>query len=153
MWGRGRGGNSSALNHCVHCGLHAGWCLAVGPVPWGNCASPSPPSQKEGVALLVARTCDEVVPAHKEFLRACRQTPVPLICIIVYRCLHALRQVPGRLRLFSFFILRRMGKIKSQAPTLPRMYQIHVVFRFNPRSRCNSSSRCWYRAREHVDPA
>ena len=32
------------------------------------------------------------------------------------------------------------------------MYQIHV-FRFNPRSRCNSSSRCWYRAREHVAPA
>ena len=27
------------------------------------------------------------------------------------------------------------------------------MFRFNPRSRCNSSSRCWYRAREHVDPA
>ena len=81
---RGRSGNSSALPHCVHCGLHVGWCLAVDPVPWGNCASPSPPSQKEGVALLVARTCDEVVPAHKEFLRACRQTPVPLICIIVY---------------------------------------------------------------------
>ena len=33
------------------------------------------------------------------------------------------------------------------------MYQIHVVFRFNPRSRCNNSSRCCYRAREHVDPA
>ena len=33
------------------------------------------------------------------------------------------------------------------------MYQIHVVFRFNPRSRCNRSSRCCYRAREHVDPA
>ena len=32
------------------------------------------------------------------------------------------------------------------------MYQIHV-FRFNPRSRCNSSSRCCYRARENVDPA
>ena len=65
MGGRGRSGSSSALNHCVHCGLHAGWCLAVGPVPWGNCASPSPPSQKEGVALLVARTCNEVVPAHE----------------------------------------------------------------------------------------
>ena len=48
-------------------------------VPWGTCASPSP-SHEEGVALLVARTCNEVVPTHKEFLRA-RQTPVPLICI------------------------------------------------------------------------
>ena len=27
------------------------------------------------------------------------------------------------------------------------------MFRFNPRSRCNRSSRCCYRAREHVDPA
>ena len=26
------------------------------------------------------------------------------------------------------------------------------MFRLNPRSRCNSSSRCCYRAREHVDP-
>ena len=51
-------------------------------VPWGNCASPSP-SQKEGVALLVARTCNEVVPAHKEFLRA-RQTPVSLICMVCW---------------------------------------------------------------------
>ena len=34
--------------------------------------------------------------------------------------------------LFSFFVLRRMGKNKACAPTLPRMYQIHVVFRFNP---------------------
>ena len=54
-------------------------------VPWGTCASPSPPSQKEGVALLVARTCNEVVPAHKEFLRA-RQTPVPLICSMLGAC-------------------------------------------------------------------
>ena len=38
-------------------------------VPWGTCASPSP-SHEEGVALLVARTCNEVVPTHKEFLRA-----------------------------------------------------------------------------------
>ena len=30
--------------------------------------------------MFVARTCNEVVPAQKEFLRA-RQTPVPLICI------------------------------------------------------------------------
>ena len=51
-------------------------------VPWGNCASPSP-SHEEGVALLVARTCNEAVPAHKEFSRA-RQTPVPLICIVCW---------------------------------------------------------------------
>ena len=25
-----RSGNSSALDHCVHCGFHAGWCFAVG---------------------------------------------------------------------------------------------------------------------------
>ena len=48
----------------------------------GNCASPSP-SDEESVALLVARTCNEVVPAHKEFLRA-RQTPVPLICMVYW---------------------------------------------------------------------
>ena len=44
-------------------------------------------------------------------------------------------------------ILWRMGKNKNSA------YQIHIVFRFNPRSRRNRSSRCCYRAREHVDPA
>ena len=50
----------------------------------GETALRLPPSLKECVALLVARTtCNEGVPAHKEFLRA-RQTPVPLICIIVY---------------------------------------------------------------------
>ena len=27
-------------------------------VPWGNCASRTPPSHEEGVALLVARTCN-----------------------------------------------------------------------------------------------
>ena len=26
-----RSGNSSALNHGVHCGFHAGWCFPVGP--------------------------------------------------------------------------------------------------------------------------
>ena len=58
---------------------------------------------------------------------------------------------------FLFFLFSASGgwvKIKLELPhLLPRMYQIHVYFRFNPRSRCNSSSRCWYRAREHVDPA
>ena len=58
---------------------------------------------------------------------------------------------------FLFFLFSSSGgwvKIKLELPhLLPRMYQINVVFRFNPRSRCNSSSRCWYRPREHVDPA
>ena len=122
-------------------------------VPWGNCASPSPPSQKEGVALLVARTCKEVVPAHNEFLRA-RQTPVPLICIV---CWVLACTAPGTRYAFLFFLFPSSGrwvKIKLKLPHFHVcMYQIHVVFRFNPRSRCNSSSRCCYRAREHVDPA
>ena len=67
----------------MHRGFHAGWCFAVVHVPWGNYASPSPPSHEEGVALLLARTCNEVVPAHKEFLRT-RQTPVPLTCIVCW---------------------------------------------------------------------
>ena len=50
------------------------------------------------------------------------------------------------------FILRRMGKNKALS-SHTSTYQIHVVFRFNLRSRCNRSSRCCYRAREHVDPA
>ena len=57
-------------------------------VPWGNCASPSP--SHEGVALLVARTCNEVVPAHKKFLRA-RQTPVPLIRNLLGACMYRTR--------------------------------------------------------------
>ena len=36
-------------------------------------------------------------------------------------------------------------KVKLNLP-----YQIHIVFRCNPRSRCNNSSCCCYRAREHV---
>ena len=75
-------------------------------------------------------------------------------------CLHVPHQVvPGTFvdYAFLFFLFSAYGgwvKIKLELPhLLPRMCQIHVVFRFNPRSRCNSSSRCWYRAREHVDPA
>ena len=76
-----------------------------------------PPSLKECVALLVARTtCNVGVPAHKEFLRA-RQTPVPLICIV---CWVLACTAPGtryfcrlRVSLFSFFSLRRMGKNKA----------------------------------------
>ena len=118
-------------------------------VPWGNCASPSPPSQKEGVALLVARTCNEVVPAHKEFLCA-RQTPVPLISIV---CWVLACTAPGTRYASLFFLFSSSGgrvKIKLELP------HFHVCIRymcFNPRSRCNSSSRCCYRAREHVDPA
>ena len=124
----------------------------MGPRSWGNCASPSPPSHEEGVALLVARTCNEVVPAHKEFLRA-RQTPVPLICIV---CWVLACTAPGTRYAFLFFLFSSSGgwvKIKLKLPHFHVcIYQIHV-FRFNPRSRCNSSSCCWYRAREHVDPA
>ena len=89
----------SGASQCVH-------------VPWGNCASPSPPSQKGGVALLVARTCNEVVPAHKKFLRA-RQTPVPLICSLLGACMYRTRYQVVCFSIFSFFILRRMGKKKA----------------------------------------
>ena len=47
-----------------------------------------------------------------------------------------------------------MGKIypgKAEAPSLPRTRYMSCV-RLTRRSRCNSSSRCCYRAREHVDP-
>ena len=48
----------------------------------GETALRLPPTLKECVALLVARTtCNEGVPAHREFLRA-RQTPVLVICIL-----------------------------------------------------------------------
>ena len=126
----------------------------------GETALGLPPSLKECVALLVARTtCNEGVPAHKEFLRA-RRTPAPLICIVcwVLACTAPGTRYFCRLDYaFLFFLFSSSGgwvKIKLELPhLLPRMYQIHVVFRFNPRSRCNSSSRCWYRAREYVDPA
>ena len=67
--------------------------------------------------LLVARTtCNEGVPAHKEFLRA-RQTLVPLICVIcwVLACTAPRTRYFCRLRfsIFSFFSLRRMGKSKA----------------------------------------
>ena len=74
-------------------------------------------------------------------------------------CLHVPHQVPDTFvdYAFLFFLFSASGgwvKIKLELPhLLTRMYQTHVVFRFNPRSRCNSNSRCWYRAREHVDPA
>ena len=67
--------------------------------PRGNRALPSP-SHKEGVALIVARTCNEVVPAHKEFLRA-RQTPVPLICRV---CWVLACTAPGTRCAFLFFL-------------------------------------------------
>ena len=89
----------------------------------GNCASRSPPSQKEGVALLVARTCNEVVPTHKEFLRA-RQTPVPLICIV---CLVLACTAPGTRYAFLFFLSSSSGgwvKIKLKLP------HFHVCIRY-----------------------
>ena len=76
-----RSGNSSALT-CTADSTQSDASQWVH-VPWGSCASPSPPSHEAGVALLVARTCNEVVPAQKEFLRA-RQTPVPLLCIVCW---------------------------------------------------------------------
>ena len=51
-----------------------------------------------------------------------------------------------------FFFKSSGGWVKIKLGSHTSTYQIHVVFRFNPRSRCNSSSRCCYRAREHVDP-
>ena len=157
MSGRGRSGNSSALNHCVHCGFHAGWCFAVGPRSMGKlrfvfsvaegrrcsaCSTyvqGSPCSQGVFTRKTDARTSDLY-----SLLGACMyRTRYQVLCRLVYA--------------FLFFLFSASGgwvKIKLELPhLLPRMYQIHVVFRFNPRSRCNSSSRCWYRAREHVDPA
>ena len=72
----------------------------------GETALRLPPSQKEGVALLVARsTCNEVVPAHKEFLRA-RQTPVPLICVV---CRVLACAAPGTRYAFLFFLFSSSG--------------------------------------------
>ena len=71
-----RSANSSALTTACTADSTQGGALQWVHVPRGNCASPSPPSHEAGVALLVARTtCNEVVPAHKEFLRT-RQTPI-----------------------------------------------------------------------------
>ena len=53
--------------------------------------------------------------------------------------------------LFVFLILRRMAKNKAEDPTLPRI-RFMSCFDLAQRSRCNSSSRCYYRAREHDDP-
>ena len=49
---------------------------------------------------------------------------------------------------FFLAALKHEASLSSHTST----YQIHFVFRFHPRSRCNSSSRCCCRAREHVDP-
>ena len=77
-----RSGNSSALNHCVHGRFHAGWCFAMGPRSMGKLRFAFS-SVACGRRLLVARTRNEVVPTHKEILRA-RQTPVPLISIVCW---------------------------------------------------------------------
>ena len=78
-----RSGNSSAPNTAYTADSTQGGASQWVHVPWENCASPSPPSHEEGVALLVAHTCNEVVFGHKEFLRG-RQSPVPLICIVCW---------------------------------------------------------------------
>ena len=52
---------------------------------------------------------------------------------------------------FFVFFLSSGGWVKIKLSSHSSTYQIHV-FRFMPRSRCNNSSRCCYRAREHVDP-
>ena len=43
---------------------------------------------------LLCNACNEVVPVHKEFLRA-RQTPVPLICSMLVACMHRTRYQTG----------------------------------------------------------
>ena len=54
---------------------------------------------------------------------------------------------------YYFFSSGGWIKIKLKLPHFHVCIRYINVFRFNPRSRCNSSSRCCYRAREHVDPA
>ena len=66
-----RSGNSSALNRCVHCGFHAGWCFATDPRSVGKLRFAF--SVACGRRCPACNTCNEGVPAHKEFLRA-RQT-------------------------------------------------------------------------------
>ena len=87
-FGLGQRKGNSTLNRCVHCGFHAGWHFAMDPRCMGKFASPSPQSHEEGVALLV--TFDQVVSAHREFLRA-RQTPVRLICSLLGACMYRTR--------------------------------------------------------------
>ena len=54
--------------------------------------------------------------------------------------------------LFSCFPSFRWVTTKLRLPRT--RYQIHAVSQFiTQRSRCNSGSRCCYRAREHVDPS
>ena len=67
--------------------------LCSGSTFHGETALSPSPSHAGGVVLLIARTCNEIVPAHKEFLRA-RQTPVPLTCIVCW-VLACTDQVPG----------------------------------------------------------
>ena len=66
-------GNSSALNRCVHCGFHAGWCFAVGPRSMWKLRFAF--SVASGRRCSACSTCTEVVPAHREFLRARDRPP------------------------------------------------------------------------------
>ena len=55
----------------------------------------------------------------------------------------------------EFFVLLFYPPVHGQKRRLSSQtstYQIHAVFRFNPRSSWNSSSRCWYRARARTFP-
>ena len=61
---------------CVHCGFHAGWCFAMDPRSMGKLRFTF--SVALGRRCSACNTCNEVVPAYKEFLLA-EQTPVPLI--------------------------------------------------------------------------
>ena len=68
-------GQKSFRDFCAHCGLHAEWCFAVDPRSRGKLRFFS---VALGRHCSACDTCNEVVPAHKEFSRA-KQTPVPLI--------------------------------------------------------------------------
>ena len=73
--------------------------------------------------LCLQHTCNEVVPAHKEFLCA-RQTPVPLLCIV---CWVLACTAPGTRYAFLFFLFSFSGgwvKIKLQLP------HFHVCIRY-----------------------
>ena len=74
-----------------------------------------------------------------------------LLVSIPSNILAVLSPAPYLVFCFLFFILRRMGKNKAEAPTLPRAKYMPSV-NLTRRSRCNSSSRCCYRACGHVDP-
>ena len=50
-----------------------------------------------------------------------------------------------------FSVLRPVGENEGHAPTLPRIRYMSCASLIRC-SRCHRSSRCFYRAREHIDP-